>query len=232
MKLPRSWSLALVGSMFVVACGDGAAPKPDPNATTKTTASATSTAGSTAAPPATATGDAPATATNTGAATAEPSATSTAASTADPAKTGAVPTTTTATPTATATATAVATAEPDVKGEEKSAAAFSAYLSAAGKYKAGSPGAVTAVLNALGEYKVNPDYPIKFTLNAAPAGVTFGETVLRNASKAEKRASISVPFTPDKAGTHTISGVFSIGVCVKSSCTNEKVPLSVAVKVE
>jgi hypothetical protein len=143
-----------------------------------------------------------------------------------------VPTTTTATPTATATATAVATAEPDVKGEEKSAAAFSAYLSAAGKYKAGSPGAVTAVLNALGEYKVNPDYPIKFTLNAAPAGVTFGETVLRNASKAEKRASISVPFTPDKAGTHTISGVFSIGVCVKSSCTNEKVPLSVAVKVE
>jgi hypothetical protein len=119
-----------------------------------------------------------------------------------------------------------------VKGEEKSAAAFSAYLSAAGKYKAGSPGAVTAVLNALGEYKVNPDYPIKFTLNAAPAGVTFGETVLRNASKAEKRATISVPFTPDKAGTHTISGVFSIGVCVKSSCTNEKVPLSVAVKVE
>lgn len=232
MKLPRSWSLVLAGSVLLVACGDGTAPKPDPNATTKPTAAAssTSTAGSTAAPPATATGDASPTATPT--ADASASATATAASTADPTKTGTPAPTATPTSTAAATATAVATAEPDVKGEEKSAAAFSAYLSGAGKYKAGSPGAVTAVLNALGEYKVNPDYPIKFTLNAAPAGVTYGETVLRNASKAEKRATISVPFTPDKAGTYTISGVFSIGVCVKSSCTNEKVPLSVAVKVE
>jgi cytoskeletal protein RodZ len=214
MKLDRClWLTSVVAATFLVACGDGAAPKPDPNATTKPPATATSTA-STSTPGST--------------------ATATAASTTDPAKTGAPVSTATPTTTAaaTATATAVATAEPDVKGEEKAAAAFSAYLSAAGKYKAGSPGAVTAVLNALGEYKVNPDYPIKFTLNAAPAGVTFGETVLRNANKGDKRATISVPFTPDKAGTHTISGVFSIGVCVKSSCTNEKVPLSVAVKVE
>jgi hypothetical protein len=121
---------------------------------------------------------------------------------------------------------------PDVKGEEKKQAAFSAYLSGAGKYAAGSPGNVTAVLNALGEYHVNPDYPIKFTLGAAPAGVSYGETVLRNATKGDKRASISIPFTPSAAGSYTISGVFSIGVCVASSCTNEKVPLSVTVKVE
>ncbi len=219
--------------LLSLGCGDTGASaagtaKPDSAATTKPTEAPKPTdtnAGTTAAPPTNPTGDATATVSGS------PSATPTA----DPVKTN-DPTaqksgTPTAEPTPTATATAVASA-PDVKGTETSEAAFSAFLSGAGKYKVGSPGTVTAVLNALGEYKVNKDYPIKFTLNAAPAGVTFGETVLRNANKADKKATISIPFTPDAAGSHTISGVFSIGVCVASSCTNQKVPLSVTVKAE
>lgn len=227
----RRLSISLL--VLSLGCGDTAATqgtaKPDDVAKTQTTTDAAKTAdtnaGSTAAPTVEKTSDATTSVSGTASATpttdptkpSDPTATKTAAPTAEP--------------TATATATAVASA-PDVKGTEASEAAFSAFLSGAGKYKVGSPGTVTAVLNALGEYKVNQEYPIKFTLNAAPAGVTYGETVLRNASKADKKATISIPFTPASAGSHTISGVFSIGVCVASSCTNQKVPLSVTVKAE
>jgi hypothetical protein len=65
-------------------------------------------------------------------------------------------------------------------------------MSAAGKYKAGQPGTVTAVVNAIGEYHVNQEYPYKFTLNAAPAGVSYGETVVQREPE-RKRASISIP---------------------------------------
>lgn len=226
----RRLSLALL--ITSLGCGDTAAPKPDATPTTTTKAETTTTAkpaetnaGGTATPTSEPTSDA------TASVSGEPSATPTA----EPTKSGDPTASKTATPTATTTAAPTATAvasTPDVQGTETKEAAFSAYLSGAGKYKVGTPGTVTAVLNALGEYKVNKEYPIKFTLNAAPAGVSFGETVLRNANKAEKKATISIPFTPDSAGTHTISGVFSIGVCVASSCTNQKVPLSVAIKAE
>lgn len=119
-----------------------------------------------------------------------------------------------------------------MKGNETTAAAYSAYMSGAGKYKAGEPGVVTAVVNALGEYKVNKEYPYKFTLNAAPSGVSYGETVVRNVARGEKRASISIPFTPSSAGTATISGTYSLSVCTAEKCLIEKVPLSVTVKVE
>ncbi len=91
---------------------------------------------------------------------------------------------------------------------------------------------MTAVVNAIGEYHVNQEYPYKFTLNAAPAGVSYGETVVRNVSRSEKRASISIPFTPQSAGNATISGICSLSVCTSSNCVIEKVPLSVTVKVE
>ncbi len=221
------WRVSIPFLVFSLGCSDtgASAPgtaKPDPATTTKPTEAAKTpdtNAGSTAAPANEPTSDV--TASVSGAPSTTP--------TADPAKTNDPTAVKTGTPTATATAVASA---PDVKGSETTEAAFSAFLSGAGKYKVGSPGTVTAVLNALGEHKVNPDYPIKFTLNAAPAGVTYGETVLRNANKADKKATISIPFTPDSAGSHTISGVFSIGVCVASSCTNQKVPLSVTVKAE
>lgn len=121
---------------------------------------------------------------------------------------------------------------PDVKGKETKGASFTAYMSGAGTYKVGQQGTVTAVVNAIGDYHVNQEYPYKFTLIAAPAGVTYGETVVRNVSRSEKRASIRVPFTPISAGAATISGVCSLSVCTSSNCVVEKVPLSVTVKVE
>lgn len=223
--MPKRAPTFALSVVLLLACGDPPAPTAEPE---KSAASAvvTSTGEASAAPSVTAA----ATATNepvpeAGSASAAPSAS------ADPkvAKTSSP----SGAPTASAapTATAVASA-PDVKGSETKGAAFSAYLSGAGKYKAGQPGTVTAVVNAIGEYHVNQEYPYKFTLNAAPAGVSYGETVVRNVSRSEKRASISIPFTPQSAGNATISGVCSLSVCTSSNCVIEKVPLSVTVKVE
>ena len=91
---------------------------------------------------------------------------------------------------------------------------------------------MTAIVNAVGEYHVNQEYPYKFKMAAAPAGVTYPEAIVRAVNRTEKRATMSIPFTPDAAGTATISGECSLSVCTDSNCVIEKVNLSVAVKVE
>ncbi|MFO0551258.1 MAG: hypothetical protein U0271_22910 [Polyangiaceae bacterium] len=215
--------ILLVG---LIACGDqGAAPTPDSAKTNKTTASAassnTAAATNSTPPPASATASDATPATSSATASAETSASGSAKPVAS--------TTTGATTTTTASAAASA---PDVQGAETKQAAFSAYLSGKGTYKVGQQGTVTAVVTALGEYHVNPEYPYKFVLNAAPAGVSFGETTIRTVSRSEKKASISIPFSADAAGTATISGVCSLSVCTAQNCVVEKVPLSVSVKIE
>jgi hypothetical protein len=210
-------------AVLMLACGDPPAPTAEPAKST-----------------------APASATSTGEASAAPSVTAAATATNEPepqaASASAVPSGSadakvakTSAPTGAPTASAAPTATvslPDEKGSETKGASFSAYMSGAGSYKAGQGGTVTAVVTPLGEYKVNQEYPFKFTLNAAPAGVSYSETVVRNVSRTEKRAAISIPFTPSSAGNHTISGVYSLSVCTASNCLIEKVPLSVTVKVE
>jgi hypothetical protein len=212
-------------AILLLACADPPSPTAEP---------VKSTAPASAQPSAEASATTTAAATATSEPTAEEgvaSATASASPSTDPklAKTGAPSGAPTAS--AAATATAVASA-PDVKGNETKGASFTAYMSGAGTYKAGQSGTVTAVVNAIGDYHVNQEYPYKFTLNAAPAGVSYGETVVRNVNRSEKRASISIPFTPQSAGTHTISGVCSLSVCTSSNCVIEKVPMSVTVKVE
>jgi DsbC/DsbD-like thiol-disulfide interchange protein len=105
-------------------------------------------------------------------------------------------------------------------------------MTASKAYKAGQPGSVTAVVNALGEYHVNPEYPYKVKLGAAPAGVTFPEDTVRDVSRSEKRATMTIPFTPSQAGSATISGTISLSVCSKDQCVIEKAPVSVTVKVD
>lgn len=220
-------ALTLALSLFApVGCGDPAAkPEPAKSGAAATTATATSSAGSVASA-------ATATATTTGEPAPPASDTAVASATAAPSASGAKPVTAAGSAAASAAPSAVASAAPDVKGDEKSEASFTAFMSGGGKYKANQPGSVTAVVNALGDYHVNQEYPYKFALNAAPAGVTYGETVIRNVNRSEKKATISIPFTPTQAGTVTISGTLSLGVCTASNCVNQKVPLAVTVKVE
>lgn len=219
----------LAGALALSACGDPqAAPDPARSGAATTApvgASSTSTAAGTAAASAAPMGEGPS-------ASAAPS--ETAVASAAPSASGAKTSTASTAPTTSAAPSAVASATPapEVTGEAKNEASFSAFLSGSGKYKANQPGTVTAVCNALGAYHINPDYPFKFTLGAAPAGITYGETTVRNVNRSEKKATISVPFTPTQAGTFTISGTYSIAVCTDSNCAPQKVPLSVTVKVE
>ncbi len=205
-------------SSAALGCGD-TQPTPSRDAVA-TNAAATATATATASAAATV-------ATTATEAPPEASAAPTASSDAKPPPTG-----TGATAAPTGTASAQASASPDVDGEQKKGAAFSAYLSAKGSYKKGQPAAVTAVINAVGDYKINKEYPFKFKMGAAPAGVSYPEAIVRAVSRAEKRATMSIPFTPDAAGTATISGECSLSVCTDSNCVIEKAQLSVSVKIE
>lgn len=211
----RNARLFALSLAFVTACSeskpttDKATPE---TASTAATAAPTSTAETTAA--------ATATAVATGATAPEPSATA--------AKSGAP----TGTAAATAGATATASAKPDVEGEQRKGPSFTAYLAAKPSYKKGQPATVTAIVNAIGEYHVNQEYPYKFKMGTAPAGVSYPEAIVRAVSRTEKRASMTIPFTPSAAGTATISGELSLSVCTDSNCVIEKAQLSVNAKIE
>ena len=122
--------------------------------------------------------------------------------------------------------------EPVIGQKATNGTAFSAYMSAAKSYKAGKPGAVTVVVAAGEGYHVNKEYPYKVKLDAAPAGVSFPSDTVRDVSRAEKTATMSVPFNADAAGSATISGTCSLSVCTETNCVIDKVPVSVTVKIE
>lgn len=119
-----------------------------------------------------------------------------------------------------------------MKGEQKGGPSYSAYMGGAKTYKAGQPGALFVVVSALNEYHVNPTYKYKMKMNAPPAGVTFASDVVSDASKTEKQATLSIPFTPTAAGSYTMTGTCSLSVCTDANCIVDKVALSVTVKVE
>lgn len=216
LRSPSAISLVLLA---LAACGDTAAPNaaPDtPTAAAKDTATAAETA------------QASATTTAEPASTEAAATASAASSAAEAAKTGAPVTTG---PPGTA-ASATASAKPDVEGEQKKMPSFTAYLAAKPSYKKGEPATVTAIVNALGEYHVNQEYPYKFKMGTAPAGVSYPEAIVRAVSRTEKKATMSIPFTPSAAGNATISGELSLSVCTDSNCVIEKAQLSVTAKVE
>lgn len=123
--------------------------------------------------------------------------------------------------------------EPEAtKGADVTAAAFSTWLQSSGNYEAGKQGAVTAVLVAKDPYKCNAKYPYKFKLDAPSDGVSYPESTVRGAQVAHKRATMSIPFLPSKAGKATISGQLSFSICTDERCVIEKRPLSVTVDVK
>jgi hypothetical protein len=214
LRSPRAFSLVLLA---VAACGDTGAAKPAPDKATAATTD-TAAASSTAQTSATTTAEPTSTEATT---TATPSGSAEVAKTGAPATTGAP-----------GTATATASAKPDVEGEQKKMPSFTAYLAAKPSYKKGQPATVTAIVNALGEYHVNQEYPYKFKMGTAPSGVTYPEAIVRAVNRTEKKATMSIPFTPSAAGSTTISGELSLSVCTDSNCVIEKAQLSVTAKVE
>lgn len=112
------------------------------------------------------------------------------------------------------------------------AAAFSATLKASGPYKVGQQGTLKAVVTAVAPHHVNPEYPFKFALDKAPAGVSYPKPVVTDVKRSEMEATLEVPFTPETKGEVTVSGTCSLSVCTDDACVIEKVPLSAKVTVE
>jgi hypothetical protein len=114
-----------------------------------------------------------------------------------------------------------------------SEASFELKLAAKNSYAAGKEGRVEVVLEAKAPFKVNQEYPYSFSLNASP-GVSFAHMKLNRdrVILEEKRATLSVPFTPTQSGSRTISGTFKFSVCTDEQCLIKKHDLGTSVNVQ
>jgi hypothetical protein len=111
-----------------------------------------------------------------------------------------------------------------------SEAPFDVEIQAKGAYAASQPGTAEIVITAKPPFHANEKYPYKFKLNEAP-GLKFANLVVdKDAVKVEKtRATLSVPFTPEGAGKHTVSGKLFFSVCNDDQCLVEKRDLALVV---
>lgn len=110
-----------------------------------------------------------------------------------------------------------------------------------------APGAkaeLVAEVTAKDGFKINADYPHYFRPEKAAEGIQFEKERFDIFETAEKTAcakeenetcamKVKVPFTaPASAGEQKIAGTLAISVCDPDRCIIEKVPVSVAVRVQ
>ena len=84
---------------------------------------------------------------------------------------------------------------------------FSVWMQSAKSYKVGQTSAVQVVLVPKGEFHCNEKYPYKVKLGSPPAGISYPQEIVRDASVSATRTSITVPFTPTAAGDARITGI-------------------------
>ena len=103
----------------------------------------------------------------------------------------------------------------------------------AGAYAAGKPGSAEIVVSAKGGYHCNDTYPYKFKTSDSP-GVKFGAPVFDKSAVRleEKRATMTVDFTPESTGGKTLGGVLSFSVCSAERCLVEKRELALKIAVD
>ena len=101
--------------------------------------------------------------------------------------------------------------------------------------------AATITVTAISGFHVNPDYPVSFRPEGSEAVKFSGERVPLTAgtktpcaAKAEDSCKVEfpLPLTPEKAGAGKVAGIVAFSVCSEDKCLIEKVPLSLALKVE
>ena len=112
-------------------------------------------------------------------------------------------------------------------------AAFSLRMQPVGDYRVGAPGKVEVVLDAKPPYKINEKYPFKLKLEET-AGLKFDtRTVAKDRVRVEgKRATMTVPLTPQSAGQAQVAGQFSFSVCNDERCLLERRDLRLVLKVK
>jgi len=109
---------------------------------------------------------------------------------------------------------------------------FSTWLQAVSPVAAGSPATVEAVLVAKAPYHCNADYPHKFKLAAAPAGLTYPEATVKGMQVTAERSVLRIPVVAQSAGKSTVSGTLQFSVCNDDRCMVEKRELSLNLEVK
>ncbi len=97
---------------------------------------------------------------------------------------------------------------------------------------------ITLRLEAKGDFHVNKEYPYKFKMNAAPAGVTYPTDTFSKANgdftldaSNEKVGTMTLKFKSANKGAVSISGVFKLSVCSAQNCQMETANVTVPVTV-
>jgi hypothetical protein len=109
---------------------------------------------------------------------------------------------------------------------------FSTWLQAVSPVAAGSPATVEAVLVAKAPYHCNADYPHKFKLAAAPAGLAYPEATVKGMQVTAERSVLRIPVVAQSSGKSTVSGMLHFSVCNEDRCLVEKRELSLNLEVK
>jgi hypothetical protein len=119
-----------------------------------------------------------------------------------------------------------------VQGTAVTEEPFSIWLQAASPIAAGTPATVEAVLVAKPPYHCNAEYPHKFKLGAAPAGLSYPEATVKGMKVTAERSVLSIPVQAQAAGKATVSGTLSFSVCTDERCLVEKRELALNLEVK
>lgn len=120
---------------------------------------------------------------------------------------------------------------PTVQGAVVTEEPFSVWLQAVSPVAAG-PATVEAVLVAKPPYHCNAEYPHKFKLGAAPAGLSYPEATVKGAQVTAERSVLRIPVQAQSPGKATVSGTLQFSVCTEERCLVEKRDLSLNLEVK
>jgi len=109
---------------------------------------------------------------------------------------------------------------------------FSVWLQAVSPISAGAPAKVEAVLVAKPPYHCNAEYPHKFKLGPAPAGLSYPEATVKGMQVTAERSVLAIPVQAQSPGKPTVSGALSFSVCTEERCLVEKRDLTLALDVK
>lgn len=119
-----------------------------------------------------------------------------------------------------------------IQGATVSDETFSIWLQAVSPIAAGSAATVEAVLVAKPPYHCNADYPHKFKLAAAPAGLAYPETTVKGAKVTAEKSVLPIPVQAQSPGKAKVSGTLSFSVCNDERCLIEKRDLALELEVK
>jgi hypothetical protein len=131
-----------------------------------------------------------------------------------------------------ADAPAKAAAGQTVQGVAVTEEPFSVWLQAVSPVAAGGPATVEAVLVAKPPYHCNAEYPHKFKLGAAPAGLSYPEATVKGAQVTAERSVLRIPVQAQSPGKATVSGTLQFSVCTDERCLVEKRDLALNLEVK